>query len=178
MEKTKKQETKDNVNRKWHTASFVKQNFVSSGKTTEVILLLYSLCCERERSFLPCLHSDRKIESWPNASRKPLTFVDHPLFLLFGRFIAQELVHKNTRIYDSVHSEFHLKFLCNIAFFSVLRDCSVRYWIAFGKCLFQPFLTEKTTCFSITDKILHSLYKINENHRVLHGIFVLNTEQK
>ena len=26
--------------------------------------------------------------------------------------------------------------------------------------------------------ILPSLYEINENHRVLHGIFVLNTEQK
>ena len=43
-----------------------------------------------------------------------LSLVDHPLFLLFGRFIAQELVHKGTLIYDSVHSEFHLRFLCNI----------------------------------------------------------------
>ena len=39
-----------------------------------------------------------------------LSLVDHPLFLLFGRFIAQELVHKGTLIYDSVHSEFHLRF--------------------------------------------------------------------
>ena len=29
-----------------------------------------------------------------------LSLVDHPLFLLFGRFIAQELVHKSTLIYD------------------------------------------------------------------------------
>ena len=43
-----------------------------------------------------------------------LSLVDHRLFLLFGRFIAQELVHKGTLIYDSVHSEFHLRFLCNI----------------------------------------------------------------
>ena len=43
-----------------------------------------------------------------------LSLLDHPLFLLFGRFIAQELVHKSTLIYDSVHSEFHLKCLCNI----------------------------------------------------------------
>ena len=36
-----------------------------------------------------------------------LSLVDHRLFLLFGRFIAQELVHKSTLIYD-------LRFLCNI----------------------------------------------------------------
>ena len=42
-----------------------------------------------------------------------LSLVDQ-FFLLFGRFIAQELVHKSTLIYDSVHSEFHVKCFCNI----------------------------------------------------------------
>ena len=43
-----------------------------------------------------------------------LSLVASSLFLLFGRFIAIELVHKSNLIYDSVHSEFHLKFCCNI----------------------------------------------------------------
>ena len=62
-----------------------------------------------------------------------------------------------------------------IAFFSVLRDCSVRYWLRSESADFNNFWQRIKSLVSPTI-ILRSLYKIKENHRVLHGIFVLNTE--
>ena len=85
-----------------------------------------------------------------------LSLVATSLFLLFGRFIAQELVHKSTLIYDSVHSEFHLKCLCNIitilSHFSRFSE-TVQFVIGLRseRAYFSHFWQRKTTCFSITD---------------------------
>ena len=45
-----------------------------------------------------------------------LSLVDHGQFISFiwPSSLKIELVHKSTLIYDSVHSKFHLKRLCNI----------------------------------------------------------------
>ena len=63
-------------------------------------------------------------------------------------------------------------FLGSQRLFSSLLDCVRKVLIL------AIFDREKPLVSPSLTMILRSLYKINENHRVLHGTFVLNTKQK